>query len=322
VVQGANDIDVCVVAYNSRGITLEALKQLAAGAPGLRVGLFVYDNGSDGTGEAVRGEYPEAVVLSSGTNVGFAAGMNQLLRRTTAPHVLVLNPDAWPLPGALRALWETAQKCDQAKLAAAVPLLLRRDTVEREHSTWPFPSVPLSLAYALNLVGFLPDRLARRLMLDPAWHHDQARWVSWAVGAAWLVPRVALDAVGELDETTLLYGEDVDWCWRARAVGRRVRFEPGARFLHVGGASAEPAFGSAWVATAKAGASVWAVRRHRGRRSSELYRRLEHRTACRLATNADDPASAAAWGLIADAFGSPRTARELLDASMRGPCAF
>jgi GT2 family glycosyltransferase len=83
----------------------------------------------------------------------------------------------------------------------------------------------------------LSRRWAERNLIEGAWHHDTARDVDWAIGAALLIRRRALDEIGGLDERYFMYAEDLEWCWRARSAGWTVRFEPASRFVHVGNAS-------------------------------------------------------------------------------------
>jgi GT2 family glycosyltransferase len=84
-----------------------------------------------------------------------------------------------------------------------------------------------------------------------AWDHDVEREVDWAVGAVWLLRRIALESVGELDESLFMYAEDLDWCWRAHEEGWEVWFTPTAVFRHVGNASGSAKFGAgrsaAWI---------------------------------------------------------------------------
>jgi hypothetical protein len=231
------EVDVAIVTWNTRDLTLDALAALTEVAPeGTRI--LVRDNGSaDGTADAIAAKFPDVELDAGLDNLGFAGGVNTILRRSSAPWVLLLNSDAWPEPGAI----ETLLAFGQARPAAAVvaPRLLHPDGT-LELSAWPFPSVRVATLSALR-----PQRFV--------WPHDQPRAVDWIVGAALLIRRRALDQIGELDESTFMYAEDVEWCWRARDAQWQAWLCPDAVVRHVGNASAAQKYGSrqpaAWVAS-------------------------------------------------------------------------
>lgn len=239
-------VDVAIVTWNTRETTLETLRALRKSEPEGRLAIHVRDNAStDGTAEAIRAEFPDVSLDAGETNLGFAAGMNTVLRRGGAPWCLLLNSDAWPEPGAISRLVECAER--HPKAAVVVPRLLRPEG-GLEPSTWPFPSLGLSVSAAL--------RPAKHV-----WEHDRERQVDWAVGAAWLVRRTAVEAIGGLDESFFMYAEDVEWCWRARDAGWGVWFTPDAVVRHIGNASGAQRYGmkqpAAWIAN-----SVRVYRRH------------------------------------------------------------
>jgi GT2 family glycosyltransferase len=253
----ANDavIDVAIVTWNTRETTLAAIAALLAAVPdGVRV--LVRDNASsDGTAEAIAAAYPQVEVDAGDRNLGFAGGVNTLLRRSTAPWVLLLNPDAWPDPGAITALLGCAARHPKAALVA--PKLLRPDD-RLEPSAWPFPSLRVSVTSAL--------RRDRNI-----WPHNAERRVDWAVGAAWLIRREALDEVGPLDDSLFMYAEDLEWCWRLRDAGWEVWFTPEAVVRHIGNVSGAQQFGerqpAAWIAN-----SVQVYRRRHGSVGTYLWR--------------------------------------------------
>lgn len=56
-------------------------------------------------------------------------------------------------------------------------------------------------------------------------------------GAALVTTRETLSRVGRLAGDFFAYYEDLDWSWRVRLAGLRVRYEPAGRVRHVGGAT-------------------------------------------------------------------------------------
>jgi N-acetylglucosaminyl-diphospho-decaprenol L-rhamnosyltransferase len=242
---GPPTVDVGVVTWNTAELTVTALRRLLDSDQGVRIKLWVRDNGStDGTAEAVAREVPEAELDADRDNLGFAAGMNRLIRRGRAPWFLALNPDAWPEPGAVGALVRAASNLPTA--AAVAPRLERPDD-SLEHSTHPFPSLRVALVHALGARHWLGPRKLEREMIMGFWDHDRPRRVDWAVGAALLMRRSHLEEIGGFDEGYFMFAEDLDWCWRAHAGGLDILFEPDARFRHVGNASGSQAYGSSRI---------------------------------------------------------------------------
>jgi GT2 family glycosyltransferase len=248
-------VDVAIVTWNTRDTTVQAIASLLAAEPEGTLRVLVRDNASsDGTAEAVAAAYPEVEVYAGAANLGFAGGVNTILKRSTAPWCLLLNSDAWPEPGAISRLVACAER--HPKAAVVVPLLLRPDGA-LEPSAWPLPSLGVSLGSVLDVTRHL-------------WPHDTERRVDWAVGAAWLMRRAAIDELGGLDESLFMYAEDVEWCWRAKDAGWEVWFTPDAVVRHIGNASGAQLYGAkqsaAWIAN-----SVRVYRRHHGAVATRMW---------------------------------------------------
>lgn len=233
-------VDVGVVTWNTGELTATALRRLLDEDQGCDLRVLVHDNGSsDGTPETLKERVPEAEIEICEHNLGFARAMNRLMERSDGPWFFALNSDAWPEPGALGELVRTAE--EHPRCAAVAPLILRPDGT-LEHSTHPFPSIAVALLDLVGGRGWLPNKLLDRLCLEGAWSHDRPRTVDWAVGAALLMRRAALDELGGFSEQFFMYIEDLEWCWRATRGGWEIRLNPDAVVRHVGDVSGSRRF--------------------------------------------------------------------------------
>jgi len=150
---------------------------------------------------------------------------------------------------------------------------------------------------AVGLYKRLGHRRARHLLLEGAWSHDEARPVDWAVGAAWLMRREAVLDVGPFDESFFMYVEDLEWCWRARARGWEVCFEPEAVVRHVGNASGASRYGGGRT-RAYLHNTYRFYRRHHGPATTALWRFLNLAGCSRLYVGSlarRDRSAAAFW---------------------------
>ena len=53
------------------------------------------------------------------------------------------------------------------------------------------------------------------------------------VGAFMMVRRETIHDVGLLDDSFFMYGEDLDWCYRIKAAGWKILYNPDVTVLHV-----------------------------------------------------------------------------------------
>jgi hypothetical protein len=228
-------VDVGIVTWNTRELSVRAIRNLLDSDQGCDLRVLVRDNGStDGTGDAIAAAFPDVVLDAGHENLGFARGVNRLLARSKAPWFFALNSDAWPESGAISALVAAAE--DHPRAALVAPRIERPDG-SLEHSTHPFPSAKVAGLLAVGAPRWMRADRLDALCIEGHWDHRRSREVDWAVGAAWLLRREAVLDVGPLDERFFMYAEDLEWCWRARRKGWSIQFEPAAKVIHVGDAS-------------------------------------------------------------------------------------
>jgi N-acetylglucosaminyl-diphospho-decaprenol L-rhamnosyltransferase len=230
---------VAVVSWNTRDLLVRCLHSLAPDVEAGRADVWVVDNGStDGSAEAARSAAPWATLVEPGENLGFGAAVNLVAARTPAPWLAAANADVAVEPGALENL--LAAGADE-RVGCVAPRLILPDG-GTQHSVYPFPTVPFTLAFNLGLPR-VSRRLADRLCVEGAWDPERPRAVPWAIGAFLLVRHTAFDDVGGFDERQWMYAEDLDIGWRLHGRGWITRYEPRARVLHEAGAATSAAFG-------------------------------------------------------------------------------
>ncbi|WP_344914419.1 glycosyltransferase [Streptosporangium oxazolinicum] len=224
---------IVIVTYSSGEVVegcLRSLDAALAGAGPARV--VVVDNASaDDTVERVRRVAPEAEVIQTGRNAGFAAGVNAGIAAADGCDVLVLNPDIRLTPGSVLLL---RQALALPGTGIAAPRLTG-ETGRLHLSLRRRPTVPRALGEAL-LGGHTAGRIPAlgELVVDPA-AYGRPQTADWVSGAAWMVSRACLDALDPLDERYFLYSEETEYMLRAGEAGFAVRYEPRAVAVHLGG---------------------------------------------------------------------------------------
>jgi hypothetical protein len=232
-------LSIIIVSFNARLDLERCLESLRAAPPATPHEIIVVDNAStDGSVAGAAPFAPAVRVLRNTVNVGFGRGVNQGLAASTAPLVLIMNPDCRLEPGAtaaMEAVLDVHERC-----ALVGPRILNPDG-SIQGSARGDPDMLTGLfgrtTVLRRLVPFLP--VARRnVVVDEAIGSGLASVeVDWLSGACMLARRTALEAVGGFDERFFLYWEDADLCRRLRARGYHVRYVPGAVAVHQVGQS-------------------------------------------------------------------------------------
>jgi hypothetical protein len=224
-------IDVVIVSFNSREhlrACVEPLSQIEAFA------VVVVDNAStDGSLDALAG-LPVAT-LPLHDNGGFAHGCNAGWRRGTAPYVLFLNPDATIDPESVQRLARVLDADD--RIAVAAPMIVDSSGA-LDYSLRRFSRVRSTFARALFLHRLFPAAAWSDEIVRDAAVYESPGPAEWVSGACMLIRRTALERVDGFDEGFFMYCEDQDICRRLWNGGTKVWYEPTARCIHEGGASA------------------------------------------------------------------------------------
>ena len=221
-VPAAPDVTVSVVNHSRRDGLIAALASLEREARGvdLDVEVVVLDNASDdGSAEAVRDRFPWAHVVAQPYRAGFGANHNRVIRETSGRQVLLLSHDAELEPGSLACM---VAYLDGHPHVAVVSPRIRYPDGRTQPSAWRFPSP------ATSALGMLTLARAGVVQSDG----DEPRRVDWAMGAALLVRRAALDEVGLFDEHFFMYSEETDLCLRLAKAGWETHFLPQAAVVH------------------------------------------------------------------------------------------
>jgi GT2 family glycosyltransferase/glycosyltransferase involved in cell wall biosynthesis len=224
-------IAVVVPVYRNRELTLRCLASVQAAKP-RDITVIVVDDASPEPGLtasidgfAARGEI---VLVRHAANLGFPAAANAGMRAAWAlpggPDVILLNNDAVVAGDALKLLRSVVHEAGDIGTAT------------------PFSNDATILSYP-RVSGGNPTpggrELAELAQLAAHANRDVAIDIPTAVGFCMYIRRECLEQVGLFSEDLFGagYGEENDFCIRARHLGWRHVAVPGAFVAHEGGAS-------------------------------------------------------------------------------------
>lgn len=250
------DLSVVIVSFNTKDKLRKCLRSIFDSRAKYAYQVWVVDNASrDGSADMVASEFPDAKLIRNDHNQGFARANNTALRlilkpsdSSTSPltpplargggnasrYILLLNSDIVVMPDTLEKMIGYMDEnpdvgisgCRVEKPDGSLDLASRR--------SFPSPTNAFFRLTGLSLL-FPKSRVASyNLTYLP---ENETTEVDSVMGAFLLIRRDLIDKIGLLDENFFMYGEDLDWCYRARAVGAKVMFVPITKVTHDKGSS-------------------------------------------------------------------------------------
>lgn len=181
--------------------------------------VILVDNGSsDGSVRYARSLFPGIRIIELPDNLGFCRAVNEGIRQSEAPYVVLLNNDTSVTPDFLEQLTAAIKRHPDAFSCASC--MVRYNQRDRLDDAGNFYCA-LGWAYARGK-GKSVDRFQK-----------EDRIFASCAGAA-IYRREVFEKIGYFDEEHFAYLEDIDIGYRARIAGYENWYAPRAVVYHVG----------------------------------------------------------------------------------------
>lgn len=224
------DITVAIVSHRHYRFLDVCLSSVFANTHRASIDVALVDNvGEPEIETLISTRFPQVRLMVNRKRLGFAANNNQVILPSRARYSFLLNPDTVVQPGAIDALVDFMDT--HPAVGACGPKLIYPDG-RLQLSCRQFPTISSVLLRRTPLRLLFRNSAAARRHTMADWDHDSRASVGWLFGAAVVIRREALEAVGGLDESMFLYSEDIDWCLRCHQAGWDVYYVPDAVVVH------------------------------------------------------------------------------------------
>ena len=225
-------LSVIVVNRNTSGLLLDCLRHIYESGGVKNLEVIVVDNGStDDSVSSVRKNFPNAIVIEAGRNLGFAMANNLGFKSSTGGFILLVNTDAMLRRDCAARLLKTIQSFPS--IAMIGPQLLNKDTT-LQTSYEATPTLLTELVGRGLLKVLFPRRYPGR-SLKPSGPIE----VETLIGAVIMIRREAWEKVHGFDESYFFFFEETDLAYRMRQSGLLVYHDPEAMAIHLQGATAK-----------------------------------------------------------------------------------
>jgi GT2 family glycosyltransferase len=231
------DLFIIIVNWNTADLLKNCLGSILDSIVSIDYKICVVDNSSvDNSIELIRNQFPNVFLIENSVNRGYSAANNQALRIADGRYILLLNSDTILKKGSIDELVKYAN--DHPTVGIIGPKLLNAKN-EIEESSGNFPSLERSFSRVLIHNGFLHP-----IIRESRFPYE----VDYVNGACMLVRKKVIDETGLLDEDFFMYGEDIDYCFRAKKLGWKVIYHSGVEIYHLKNSSGIMKWGASRIA--------------------------------------------------------------------------
>jgi GT2 family glycosyltransferase len=230
------DLSIIIVSYNTRQLTLECLRSVFEQTSNIDFEVIVIDNASsDDSANAIAEHFPQAQLIASKENHGFARANNIAAKNAGGDYLLLLNPDTVILKNAIVKLLEFARMHPEAGIYGG-------RTIFPDGIVNPTCCFGEITAWSMFCAAFGFSKILKNTALFNSesygsWAYDTIKHVDIITGCFFMVKRDLWKQLNGFSTLFFMFGEEVDFCMRAKKLGYRPLFTPDAEIIHYGGAS-------------------------------------------------------------------------------------
>lgn len=224
----AKTLSIIIVNYNAGDFLTKCLQSLDNVKKEVDFDVWIVDNASvDNSLTNAQKLFPNLNYIINKNNLGYGAANNLALKQIDSEYILLLNPDSEMQKDTLKRT--IGYLNNHPEVGAATCKVEKEDgSIDwASHRGFPTP-------WAAFLYFILGNDSQYHLTNRPM---DQIHEVDAIAGAFFLTKKIVLAKVGLFDEDYFLYAEDIDLCYRIKAVGYKIIYLPEVKIIHHKGIS-------------------------------------------------------------------------------------
>lgn len=239
------DLAIIIVNYKTKELTLKCLKSIFESIPKIKFEIWLVDNNSsDNSINIIKKDFPQINFIESTENLGFSGGNNLALRKAKAKYYLLLNSDTEIIDHALDNLFKFAENSDFG--ICSCKLLNPDGTFQPNGGELPTMISLFSWLSGIDDVAGKLFKIKSYQSRNEDYFRNKKR-VGWVSGSVMLIKDEVVEKIGFLDDRIFMYGEDVEYCWRANKAGYKVGWTNQSEIIHLGGASSQTPKYNQWM---------------------------------------------------------------------------
>lgn len=235
------NLSIIILNWNAKDLLKECINSIYDNTRKLNYEIIVVDNNSsDGSVDMVNETFlgrEDFKLIANKDNKGFAHGNNQAIKIARGKAILLLNPDTLIHKDVIYKTYECL--IGDEKIGVAGCKVLNPDgTIQLAcRRMAPKPKDAFFKLFGISKLFKKNKNLTRYNLTHVS--EDEFAYVDSVSGCYLMIKKEVINKIGMLDETFFMYGEEMDWCMRAKKAGYLVKYCPVGTITHYKGESSK-----------------------------------------------------------------------------------
>lgn len=234
------DLSIIIVNYNVKDFLSQCLNSILASKTNFNYEIIIVDNNStDGSVDFIQKNFPSVKLIPLDRNTGFGFANNKGFEFAQGKYILILNPDTVLQEDTLKVMFEYMEANPEVGIAGCKVLNSDGTLQLACRRGIPTPWVAFTKLFGLQAL-FPKSKLFARYNLTflPS---EELAFVDAISGSFMFVRRQVYEQLGGFDTNFFMYGEDLDFCLRAKQNGWKIAYVPNTSIVHYKGESTKRA---------------------------------------------------------------------------------
>jgi GT2 family glycosyltransferase len=227
-------IAIVILNWNGKHLLEKFLPSIVKYSDFKHVEIYVADNAStDDSVAFVKSMYPQIKIIQNSINGGFSKGYNDALQHVDANIYALVNSDIEVTEGWLNrvvSIFDT-----EPNTAIIQPKILAYKNKNKFEYAGAAGGFIDKFGYP-----FCRGRIFSELETDQNQFNYETE-IFWASGACFFIRSAVYHQLYGFDEDYFAHQEEIDLCWRAKNLGKTIKYVGSSTVYHVGGATLKEA---------------------------------------------------------------------------------
>ncbi len=234
--QEAPQLSIVIVNFNVKDFLSQCLHSIYKSKYNFGIEIIVVDNNSiDNSTEFVRKQFPEVKLIALNENKGFAAANNEAFKIAKGRYLLILNPDTYLQEDTLQTMFTFMELHPEVGIAGCK--VLNPDGTLQLACRRSFPTPWVSFTKLFGLQSLFPHSKLFGQYNQTFRSPDETYFVDSISGSFMFIRREVIELLNGFDTSFFMYGEDLDFCFRAAQIGWKTAYVHSTSIIHYKGQS-------------------------------------------------------------------------------------